>query len=230
MARIDEYLKKIAGEQVTPPAPVSSLARELSDIPEITGGGIPDITESDVGKVLTAAEDGAGGYAPAWDTVEGGGIPEITESDVGKVLTAAEDGAGGYVPTWATGGGGSAPLFVLIAEDEYSSPSVVGWTTQNYATKAGEVAAAILAGTPVYIKAGAYDGTAGDIPDEAITLLAPVVAAVPDGDTVFSIRSALHAYQDASVIGIMGYTITLGGLGIDVEKINHEIELATPGD
>lgn len=179
--------------------------------------------ESAVKYAIDNAGSGGGG---------GGGIPDIEEADVGKVLTAAEDGEGGYVPTWDTvGGGGVEPLFVLIAEGEYGgSPSVVGWTTQNYATKAAEVASAILAGTPVYIKAGAYDSTTGDIPDEAITLLAPVVAVVPYGESEFSIRSALHAYQDPGVIVIMGYSITLGGLGISIEKINYEIELATPGD
>lgn len=229
MERLNQILR---GKKLTPLTEKESAVKYAIDNAGSGGGGggdIPDITEADVGKVLTAAEDGEGGYAPTWDTV-GGGIPDITESDVGKVLTAAEDGEGGYVPTWDDVGGGSVqPLFILIAESEYSSPSVVGWTNQNYVTKAGEVVDAILAGTPVYIKAGEYDGTAGDIPDEAITLLAPVVAAVPEGDTVFSIRSALHAYQDANAMVVMGYSISLGGFGISVEKINYELEIVAAG-
>jgi len=233
MERLNQILR---GKKLTPLTEKESAVKYAIDNAGSGGGGggggdLPEITVSDVGKVLTAAEDGAGGYVPTWDTVEDG-IPVITESDVGKVLTAAEDGEGGYIPAWddAGGGGGSVqPLFILIAESEYGSPSVVGWTNQNYATKAGEVVDAILEGTPVYIKAGEYDGTAGDIPDANITLLAPVVAAVPEGDSVFSIRSALHAYQDANAMVVMGYSISLGGFGISIEKINYELEIAAVG-
>ena len=227
MARIDEYLKKIAGEQVTPPAPVSSLDRELSDIPEITGGGIPDITVSDVGKVLTAAEDGEGGYAPTWDTVEDG-IPEITESDVGKVLTAAEDGEGGYIPAWATGGGGGVePYFILIDEPDNASPAVIGWTDGNYATKAAELLAAAIDGNPIIVKAG--EAVSGDIPDANVTLVSPASVEAVDavhGDIRFS---AVNAFQTSGSLTIQGYSVWLGGFGINVEKINYELEIAQPG-
>ena len=193
MARIDEYLKKIAGEQVTPPAPVSSLDRELSDIPEITGGGIPD----------------------------------ITESDVGKVLTAAEDGEGGYIPTWATGGGSVEPYFILIDEPENASASVIGWTYGNYATKAAELLAAAIEGNPIIVKAG--EAVDGDIPDANVTLISPASVEAVDavhGDIRFS---AVHAFQTSGSLTIQGYSVWFGGYGINVEKINYEVEIAAPG-
>lgn len=125
MARIDSYLGKIAGDEITPKPPVTRLDKNLNKIAENGGGSsLPDYSEASDGDVL-AIDNGA----PAWKEPSGGGdmfVVKITDDGAGGVSAdktyaeiVAADAAGKVCFADSSGAG---KTFLLI-QDNFASAS-----------------------------------------------------------------------------------------------------------
>lgn len=71
-------------EQYRQPLMTEETAREILEKIDVSGGGLPEVTTDDNGKVLSVV---AGKWAKAEAS---GGLPEVTASDNGKVLSVVE--------------------------------------------------------------------------------------------------------------------------------------------
>ena len=91
-SRLNTFLAKIAGRDIdistlTPPVAINVTEELLLEIAERVDdvSSVPEIEEGDVGKVLTASEDGA-----VWASGGGGGgLPDVSDASVGDLLTVA---------------------------------------------------------------------------------------------------------------------------------------------
>lgn len=92
-------------------------------------GEVPQVTENDNGKVLTAVYD-EGGPAVEWAEAQGG-LPEITESDNGKVLKAQYDD-GTTTAYWGEAGGGGATYTAGDGISISSNTINVAYNTQDF--------------------------------------------------------------------------------------------------
>ena len=85
--------------------------------------GVPAVTSTDDGKILTATYSGGEGTFGWASTPSVDEVPTVTSEDDGKVLTATySGGTGSYAWATASGGGGTAPT-------DWTAPT---YNTNNY--------------------------------------------------------------------------------------------------